>query len=145
MRHPPEDSAGGKLLQNDRPSLVPRLYWIVFLGAALLVPALVAARAFLNFRSQYYILYVEGAWLALASDFSHGILYRPLFGPLGYGGTRFFPLYFVLTALIAKFHLSLESSALILSSTCVALLACAAGGRYRFLARDLTVRVGGRH
>jgi hypothetical protein len=128
------------LLASDRAKLVPAFYSIVFSGAALVMPAIALARALLNLRSEYYIsfgdgAYVNGAWLTLASDFSHGILYRPLFGPLGYGGTRFFPLYFVLTGFISKFRLSLETSGLLLSIISVILLAT---GCY-FLLRRLDV------
>ncbi len=38
----------------------------------------------------------SGVWTALAKDVSAGVLYRPLFGPLGYGGTRYMPLFFLL-------------------------------------------------
>jgi hypothetical protein len=125
------------LLPTERRKLVPIIYSIVFAGAALLIPIVVLARALLNLRSHYYISYVEGAWLSLAADFSHGVLYRPLFGPLGYGGTRFFPLYFVLTSLVARRGLSLEISGLLLSLTSVLLLAA---GCY-FLLRRLSVSV----
>lgn len=37
----------------------------------------------------------SGVWTALARDFSAGILYRPVFGPAGYGGTRYMPLFFL--------------------------------------------------
>ena len=49
-----------------------------------------------------YLDQVSGVWIALANDLSHGIFYRPLFGPLGYGGTRYFPLFFVLHAALMK-------------------------------------------
>jgi hypothetical protein len=35
----------------------------------------------------------SGIWCSLAIDYAHGVLYRPLIGPLGYGGTRYFPLH----------------------------------------------------
>jgi len=38
----------------------------------------------------------SGVWTALAKDVSAGVLYRPLLGPAGYGGTRYMPLFFVL-------------------------------------------------
>ncbi len=45
--------------------------------------------------------HVSGAWTTLALDMTKGIFYRPLFSEeIGYGGTRFFPLYFLLHALI---------------------------------------------
>jgi hypothetical protein len=43
-----------------------------------------------------YLWNVSGTWAALADDVSNGELYRPLMSPIGYGGTRFFPLHFVL-------------------------------------------------
>jgi hypothetical protein len=45
-----------------------------------------------------YLSYVSGIWLALGRDLSAGTFYRNLLGPLGYGGTRYFPLFFVLVA-----------------------------------------------
>src|SRR5512146_2166594 len=45
-----------------------------------------------------YIDHAAGVWIALANDLCHGVFYRPLYGPLGYGGTRYFPLAFVLHA-----------------------------------------------
>ncbi len=38
----------------------------------------------------------SGVWTSLANDFSHGIFYRPLNSDIGYGGTRYMPLFFVL-------------------------------------------------
>ncbi len=49
-----------------------------------------------------YIDHVSGVWIALANDLCHGVFYRPLYGPLGYGGTRYFPLVFVLQAVLMK-------------------------------------------
>lgn len=49
-----------------------------------------------------YLDHVAGVWIALANDLCHGVFYRPLFGLLGYGGTRYFPLVFVLQAGLMK-------------------------------------------
>lgn len=49
-----------------------------------------------------YLGQVSGVWIALAGDLCHGVFYRPLFGPLGYGGTRYFPLVFMLQAGLMK-------------------------------------------
>jgi hypothetical protein len=38
----------------------------------------------------------SGVWTSLANDFSNGTFYRPLKGDMGYGGTRYMPLFFVL-------------------------------------------------
>ncbi len=43
------------------------------------------------------ICHVSGAWLTLASDFANGIFYRDLYdNSTGFGGTRFFPLLFIM-------------------------------------------------
>ncbi len=42
-----------------------------------------------------YLNYVSGIWLALANDLQHGVFYRELMTEDGYGGTRYFPLFFV--------------------------------------------------
>ncbi|HEX9105752.1 MAG TPA: hypothetical protein VF832_00955, partial [Longimicrobiales bacterium] len=44
----------------------------------------------------------SGVWTALADDWAHGVLYRPLHGALGYGGTRYMPLYFVLQGTLMR-------------------------------------------
>jgi hypothetical protein len=49
-----------------------------------------------------YLGHASGVWIALANDLCHGVFYRPLSGPLGYGGTRYFPLVFVLQAGLMK-------------------------------------------
>ena len=47
--------------------------------------------------------HVAGIWIGLAMDFSEGIFYRPLFSEsIGFGGTRYFPLFFSLHALMIK-------------------------------------------
>jgi len=107
------------------------------------IPATLITRLFLNFRHQYFLTHVEGAWLTCASDFLHGVFYRPLFSSLGYGGTRYFPLYFVLTGVFSRIFGSLETSGLALSGASVVLLCCAA---YVFMRRfnvSLLLRVAG--
>lgn len=46
--------------------------------------------------------HTSGVWLALADDLTHGDFYRPVFGSLGYGGTRYVPLFFILLAGLIK-------------------------------------------
>ena len=53
-----------------------------------------------------YLNYLGGIWLALARDLSTGVFYRDLIGPLGYGGTRYFPLFFVVIGTLMKLGLS---------------------------------------
>jgi hypothetical protein len=67
-------------------------------AAAVLVAALVllsVARAARSWPREAHLSYAEGIWIGLASDAAHGVFYRPLDGPLGYGGTRYLPLFFV--------------------------------------------------
>jgi hypothetical protein len=45
-----------------------------------------------------YLNYVSGIWLALANDLQHGVFYRELMTDSGYGGTRYFPLFFIMIA-----------------------------------------------
>jgi len=45
----------------------------------------------------------SGVWTSLANDFSNGIFYRPLKSDIGYGGTRYMPLFFVLHGLLIPF------------------------------------------
>ncbi len=71
-------------------------------GCLLLAAAAVAAMTLLRvsmcWRTDAYLDHVAGVWFALADDLRHGIFYRPLYGPLGYGGTRYAPLVFILLA-----------------------------------------------
>jgi hypothetical protein len=53
-------------------------------------------------RTAYYINPVTGVWLALARDLADGVFYRDLIGPAGYGGTRYFPVFFSSLAALIK-------------------------------------------
>jgi hypothetical protein len=53
-----------------------------------------------------YVNHVSGIWLALARDLAEGVFYRDLISPLGYGGTRYFPLFFVIIGGLLKLGLS---------------------------------------
>jgi hypothetical protein len=52
-----------------------------------------------------YVNHVSGIWLALGRDLASGVFYRDLIGPLGYGGTRYFPLFFVIIGGLLKIGL----------------------------------------
>jgi hypothetical protein len=99
---------------SPRPTL--RLYSALIVLTSIAIPAILLVRLALNFRNQYFLTHVEGVWLACAYDFTHGVFYRPLFSSLGYGGTRYFPLYFVLTGALSKFLGSLETAGIALSA-----------------------------
>ena len=77
--------------------------------------------------------HVSGAWIAMAMDLRDGVFYRPLFDEsTGFGGTRFFPLFFSLIAMTTKLLDSPVLSGYIISvfSGMLLLLAC-----YVFLRR----------
>jgi hypothetical protein len=92
-----------------------KLYSALIVLTSIAISAMLLVRLVLNFRHQYFLTHVEGVWLASAYDFIHGIFYRPLFSSLGYGGTRYFPLYFVLTGALSKPLGSLETAGIALS------------------------------
>jgi hypothetical protein len=102
-------------------SLAIKIYSALIIFASVATTVLLIPRILLNFRNQYFLTHVEGAWLACAYDFLHGVFYRPLFGPLGYGGTRYFPLYFILTGWLSRPLGSLETAGIALSGACVVL------------------------
>ncbi len=55
----------------------------------------------LIFHTSFF--FVSAAWVGLAMDLKDGVFYRPLFSEsTGFGGTRFFPLYFSIHALLMK-------------------------------------------
>jgi len=101
----------------------PRLQLLLF--AAIGVIVLIAAlRVRVCWSNDRYLDHTAGAWTALATDLKDGVFYRPLFGPDGYGGTRYFPLYFVLYALLMKLGVGVLLSGYLLSATgIIALLA----------------------
>jgi len=98
-----------------------KIYAALIVFASFATTILLLPRVYLNFKNQYFLTHVEGVWLACAHDFLHGVFYRPLFGPLGYGGTRYFPLYFVSTAWLSKPLGSLETAGIAVSGACVVL------------------------
>lgn len=126
----------------DESKAVSQLYSVMIVAASITVPALLLWRVVLNFRNLYYMSHAEGAWMTSAYDFTHRVLYRPLFGPLGYGGTRFFPLYIVLTGSLSRIFGRLEDSGLILSAASVILLACGCLVLLRRLDVSLLVSLG---
>ncbi|MCA1584647.1 MAG: hypothetical protein LC791_07715 [Acidobacteria bacterium] len=113
--------------------------WILacLVGATLLVVTLSMMRAGVAWRTGAHLTQVSGSWVTLAVDLRDGIFYRPLYGPDGYGGTRFFPLHFVLHAGLMKLGFDVLVAGYILSGSSSALLV---GGVYRLL-RKLDVEV----
>jgi hypothetical protein len=100
---------------NASPKPTLKLYSALIVLTSIAISAMLLVRLVLNFRNQYFLTHVDGVWLASAYDFIHGVFYRPLFSSLGYGGTRYFPLYFVLTGALSKPLESLETAGIALS------------------------------
>ena len=77
--------------------------------------------------------HVSGAWIAMAMDLRDGVFYRPLFDEsTGFGGTRDFPLFFSLTAMVMRVLSSPILSGHIIGLFSGILLLC---GCYMFLRR----------
>jgi len=60
----------------------------------------------LSLPSGAMLNFVSGTWLALGVDLRDGVLYRPLIGELGFGGTRYFPLWIIVHAALMRAGLS---------------------------------------
>jgi hypothetical protein len=100
------------------PRLILAISSILLLG----VTALRAARSWSN---DSHLEHVSGAWTALAVDLKDGIFYRAPFGPHGYGGTRFFPLFFCLHAAAMKLFGEWRLTGYTLSAVSIVLLIAA--------------------
>jgi hypothetical protein len=68
----------------------------------------------------------SGVWTALADDLVHGDFYRPVQSTLGYGGTRYMPVFFSLLAGLMQLGLSAASAGLLMTLVSIMLIACAA-------------------
>jgi hypothetical protein len=67
----------------------------------------------------------SGTWAALAWDFAHGELYRPVLSDTGYGGTRYMPMLIVTYGLLLRAHVDPVVAGVLLMQASV-LAACAA-------------------
>ena len=89
----------------------------------------------------------SGVWFALARDLSHGVFYRDLVSTAGYGGTRYFPLFFSLLGGLYRLGLSTIVAGALLGLLTAAVLVgglarlCRAMGLPALMAA--TVAVGG--
>jgi hypothetical protein len=99
-------------------------------AAVALVLVLAATRAWICWTRDAEISHASGVVMAMADDLQHGVFYRPLFGRLGYGGTRYFPLFFVIHAGLLKLGMPVLASGYLLCGAAVALLMV---GTYRLL------------
>jgi hypothetical protein len=94
------------------------------MAAVVLIVLIAGMRVWVSWGSDAWINHPAGVLIAMAADLKNGIFYRPLYGPAGYGGTRYFPLYFVLHAGLMKLGVPVLPAAYLLSAaSVVALLA----------------------
>jgi hypothetical protein len=101
---------------------ISRRVQIFLYAAVILIVAVAAIRAGVCWRNARYLTPTNGVWLALATDLKDGLFYRPLQGPAGYGGTRYFPLFVVSYALLLKLGVPLLQSGYLLSAVAIILL-----------------------
>jgi len=90
--------------------------------AACIVGASLGIHAWYAVSTAAYVDFVTGVWLALANDLIHGVFYRDLSGPDGYGGTRYFPLFFVSVGALMRMGVSPLVSGFLVSAFAGALL-----------------------
>jgi hypothetical protein len=90
-----------------------------------------------------YLNHVSGSLAVLGDDLAHGILYRPLFSELGYGGSRNFPLHVTVHGLLiaagipirtAGHLVSLAAGGGIVAASAKALRALGATAKYAWTA-----------
>ena len=113
------EASVGRINRNRLRLYGPRAF---LMGSVALISVLVAIRVWVCWTKDAYVTFPAGALLTMAMDLKDGVFYRPLFGPWGYGGTRYFPLYFVLDAFLLKLHVPVLLSAYLLSGAAVILL-----------------------
>jgi len=91
------------LFSQEDKNKIPNGIIALLLISSLILIALLAVKMGLSIKNGSSLNLVSGAWTAIAQDLSNGLFYRPLFSEeTGYGGTRFFPLYFSLHASLIK-------------------------------------------
>ena len=122
---------------NDDASAGERALWVRHLlvlacGVALMLSAVRAVRG-IREEASIALNHVSGAWATLALDFANGELYRPVMSELGYGGTRYFPLQFVLHGLLIKLGLSPLAAGHALSIAALIAMLCGAYALLRCL------------
>jgi hypothetical protein len=110
---------------------------------AALTAIVLVADSIVSIASGLYLNLGSGVWLALARDTYDGIFYRPLWNGAEYGGTRYFPMLFVLTAGLMRMGLEVVPAGLVVSMIgLVAMAAAVALFLHRLGARPVLVVAG---
>lgn len=82
---------------------LPKPAKLLLCAAVSLLLLVTIARVYYAWRFDVELKLPPGVWIALASDVKDGIFYSPLYSEqYGYGGTRYFPLFFTVHGLIMK-------------------------------------------
>lgn len=110
--------------------LDPAREWRGVGASAAIFAVFCAAALALTLPSGAMLNFVSGTWIALGVDLGDGILYRPLVGESGFGGTRYFPLWIVLHAGLMRLGLSPLAAGHLIS---VASAAAWVAGAYRLM------------
>jgi len=95
---------------------------ILLLAAVTIIVVITAIRAWTWWRNDAGISFASGVVISMATDLKQGVFYRPLYDSRGYGGTRYFPLFFCLQALLLKLGMPVLASAYLLSAAAIVLL-----------------------
>lgn len=90
--------------------------------AAVLLLFVTIIRTVVSWSNDSHLDHTSGVWLTLALDLNEGTFYRPLESELGYGGTRYLPLNFVLYAGLMKCGMSPQTAGYSVSLASILLL-----------------------
>jgi len=95
---------------------------ITLVVAGVLLLGLTVLRAVECWSTDSHLEHVAGVWVAEAMDLTRGVFYRAPYGSYGYGGTRYFPLFFCLHAAAIKLLGTWRATGYALSAVSVVLL-----------------------
>lgn len=127
----------GNLLVNHKQ---PRVALAI---AGFLLFGLTIVRAAESWSNDSHLDHVAGVWVAQAVDLADGTFYRAAYGPYGYGGVRYFPLFFCLHALAIKLFGEWRATGYALSAASVVLLLAAVYHLLRRIGASRWLALGG--
>lgn len=94
-------------------------------GVAALTATVLVIDTIVSLGSGMYLNLGSGVWLALARDLHDGVFYRPLWNGSDYGGTRYFPMLFGLTAGLMRLGVNAVAAGVTVSMAGLVMLATA--------------------
>ena len=102
-----------------------------------------AADSIVSIGSGTYLNLGTGVWLALARDAHDGVFYRPIWNGTEYGGTRYFPMLFVLTAALMRAGIAAVPAGVTVSMAGLVAMAAAVATFLKRLGAPLPLVLGG--